>query len=866
MRCLATVSLLLLSQAWAAEEPFDYFANSWNVIGLKDYRDGTRITPANELLLAGKAKVTIRFGRDLTPLSRDQTKTLLDGWLPIILLTAHDGDVRYDFTLWATPLPSVKNWQKAFDRPTEGENFLNWIQAKATNTGTAPAEAKLKIDDVASHSFAWLLAPGQSAEAVVRVPFVPFPEVPSAFAKEDATLWLGRTADFWRGLIVKAARITVPCKKATEALLAAHVCQLIANDHGELRGGEGFYDEFYIRDGAYQLMELEEAGLADAAAKAIAFFLKKQRPDGRFESQSNQFDANGQALWALWQYHKITADRGWLEKAYPQMRRAVDWLMKARRPTTRQLAVPAADSPFAGLLPAAPADGEHLWDGKHHIPGYDFWNLRGLLCTADAARTLGKDAEAAELLAEARLYREAIDAAHKRTGLPHFPPSWEKAGTHWGNTETLWPTEIFERDDPRVVALMKHVREDFGGGFVEGTIQWLGRPGAIHPYMSAYTTMASLVRGEHEKVVEEFYWQLLHSTAAHAFPEGIYYKRRYAWSETIPHVTGASNYALMLRHMLLHERGDELHLLLAVPDWWLGEGQEIRVERAPTHFGPMGFTVAGKAGGVELSFDPPKRNPPKRTVLYLPKSRPLLNKVEGIEVAARGDQSKCWDFPAVVKLYQEMKPQVKPIPGLVKLPLPTELKADQCQMLNLSKFANTDPFTAPFGVPKPGKFLFNSLRVGQQTVGGVPFQIIDPAKNDGRGLIVLHSPRAPKGIAWPTQVEMPVKQQGKRIFFLGNVTGWSPDDDGAGEWGAVAEYVVHYADGQTQTVPLISGRTADDWASAPVATDAFLGLRGDPWHLNVLAVALRPVPVEKVVFRDLGTPAAPLLAAITIEP
>ena len=43
--------------------------------------------------------------------------------------------------------------------------------------------------------------------------------------------------------------------------------------------------------------------------------------------------------------------------------------------------------------------------------------------------------------------------------------------------------------------------------------------GAIHPYMSAYTTMASLARGEDEKVVEEFYWYLLHSTATHGFPE-----------------------------------------------------------------------------------------------------------------------------------------------------------------------------------------------------------------------------------------------------------------------------------------------------------------------------------------------------------
>jgi len=97
------------------------------------------------------------------------------------------------------------------------------------------------------------------------------------------------------------------------------------------------------------------------------------------------------------------------------------------------------------------------------------------------------------------------------------------------------------------------------------------------------------------------------------------------------------------------------------------------------------------------------------------------------------------------------------------------------------------------------------------------------------------------------------------------VHGWSPDDEGAGEWGALAEYVLHYADGQTQTVPLICHRTADDWVSPSEATDVLPGLSAPPWHLNVLGVALRPVPLAKIVFRDLGTPAAPVLVAVTLE-
>jgi hypothetical protein len=651
--CRCCVALLLAWHAAAtlrAEEPFDYFVNSWNVIGLKDYARGTRVTPDNRLLLDGDRAVQLLVGKDAKPLSRDQTKTLQDGWLPIILLGTTDGAVRYEFALWATPMPDVKDWQKAFDWPTEGENFLNWIHVTATNTGPTPAEAKLVVrqgpNPAKEDTFAWTLAPGASEVATLRVPFQAEPDA-SRFATADPKLWRERTAEYWRGVLGKATHVEVPCRKTNEAMLAAHVCQLIANDHGEVHGGEGFYDSFYIRDGAYQVMEFEEAGLFDAARKALKFYLDSQRPDGRFESQKGQFDANGQAVWVLWQYAKISGDRAWLAEVYPKMRRAVDWTMEARRQAP-------ADSPYAGVLPAALADGEYLWGGKHHICGYDLWNLRGMLCTADAARMLGKTDDADTLAREAGLYRQAIDAAWKRTGLPHFPPSWEKEGTHWGNTETLWPTELFERDDPRVAALVKEVRENFGGGYIEGTIQWRGEwADCIHPYMGAYTTMTDLVRSRDEQVVEDFYWYLLHSTAAHAFPEGIFYNRRFAWVDTIPHVTGACNFAVMLRHMLVHERGDELHLLSAVPDGWLDEGREIRVDRAPTHFGVLSLSVRGTAAGVRVQLTPPDRQPPRRIVLHLPESRPLETPLDGVEVQSRPAQKKRWDFPGVVELYRK---------------------------------------------------------------------------------------------------------------------------------------------------------------------------------------------------------------------
>lgn len=652
------------------EESFDYFVNNWNVIGLPDYLYGSRITPNNEMYLAGGTAIRIRVGRRLTALTRAQGKLARNGWMPILRTTASDGPVRYDIAWWATPLPDARDWQKAFRWPTEGENYLNWISIKATNTSGETVEAKADIrPDPAGHaekppefqsprkhtrgySWSWKLKAQESAEGIARYTFFATDD-PARYDHADANLWFERTVEYWRGTMDRAAKVQVPCHKATEAMLAAHVCQRIASDLGDLHGGEGFYDDFYIRDGAYQLMELEEAGFDEVAARAVELFLPRQRPDGRFESQRNQWDANGQAVWALWQYYKITGDRAFLARVYPRLLKAIGWTMRERRKAP-------ADSPFAGLLTAAPADGEFLWDGNHHIAGYDFWNLRALLCTADAARTLGNAADADALLAEAKDYRAAIDSAWRRTGLPYFPPSWEKAGTHWGNTETLWPTALFDRNDPRVGASITHLEKDFAGGFIEGTIQWQakGYEDAIHPYMGAYTNMASLVRGEDERVVEHFYWYLLHSTAANAFPEGVFYKKRLAWNDTIPHVTGACNYAIMLRHMLVHEDGDELHLLSAVPDWWLGDRKEIRLERLPTHFGMLDLIIRGTPAGVTVSLSGPKRNPPKRIVLHLPKSRPLLTSTDGVTVVTRPDQTERWDFPGIVRKYRcTLKPE-----------------------------------------------------------------------------------------------------------------------------------------------------------------------------------------------------------------
>ena len=271
-----------------------------------------------------------------------------------------------------------------------------------------------------------------------------------------------------------------------------------------------------------------------------------------------------------------------------------------------------------------------------------------------------------------------------------------------------------------MVATIDHARHVHGGGFIEGTIQWLGAP-AIHPYMSAYTTMASLRR-----VIMPRSLRIstgICSTRRQALPEWrLPSRRRFAWSNTIPRHR-ARRTMLMLRHMLIDERGDELHLLPAAADWWLGEGQVIAIRRAPTHFGEMNLRVRGTARGVELALDLPKRRPPRRTVLHLPASRPPRALPPGVELATRSEQRQRWDFPSIVKRYYETAgPAAQPIPGLIVFPEkpvdPTGARRStscggQYRSLHAVRSART-------------RRSFTGLKTGRQQAGGVPFELIDP--------------------------------------------------------------------------------------------------------------------------------------------
>jgi len=640
-------------------EAFDYFSNSWTVIGLKDYPEATRVSPGGEFLLGDKTVCRILVGENLAPLDNRVLKTLDKGYLPVVGFDFILNDsVEYDIEAFACPPPSAG--PEGYDWPRD-PNFLNLVRVILRNRSGSPRTGAVGLGWKTAGAFAarplpagdaWALtagdvlagtlapapafrvtaaaggielraelAAGAAETAVFCLPFhalaKPWDSAARDFARLDFAEWRRKTTDFWESLLGRGARLDVPEEKVLQSYLASLVYQFIGRDKGELHAGEGFYDEMYLRDGAYQAVSLAQAGYLDEARQSLEFFPGRQKENGQFLSQAGQLDANGYAVWALVEYGLISGDGAWLEKQYPRIGKAVDFLRAARRAETDP------GSPFFGILPKSPADGENLWAGKNHIVGYDWWNLRAVQSAAEAAEVL-KRPDAAAYGREFEDYRSAILRAVDRTGLPFFPPSYEKDGTHWGNLEAIFPTLLIDPLDRRLTATLDTVRNAFGGGvganpgFIEGIIQWTPKTQAIHPYLSLFVTNSHLVRGEQDKAVDGFYSFLLHSTSTQGFPEGVYYRKREAWSDTVPHLWAAALYVTTLRNMLVREEGRDLHLLSAVPPVWLEAGKSVSMEDAPTRFGRMSLAVEAGKDALAISFSRPDRTDPDRLFIHVP--------------------------------------------------------------------------------------------------------------------------------------------------------------------------------------------------------------------------------------------------------
>lgn len=194
--------------------------------------------------------------------------------------------------------------------------------------------------------------------------------------------------------------------------------------------------------------------------------------------------------------------------------------------------------------------------------------------------------------------------------------------------------------------------------------------------------------------------------------------------------------------------------------------------------------------------------------------------------------------------------------------LPRDPAATAAQ-IDLTKFYN-----AGFGEACRGADARNNL-------GNLPagLQVFDRIRFDARGIVQLarEASAQAQGRQFPDRVrDIPLRQKARRLHFL-HGTGWTME-----EGVEVGRYIIHYADGKTEALPLLYGRDLRDWwvvgSPGPAANAAVAWAGLTPGGQRVCLyhrVWENPFPDQELAsldFLSTQTWCAPFLIAVTAEP
>ena len=502
--------------------------------------------------------------------------------------------------------------------PGRGERCIAvWItRGTAGVKGDSPIFADAKIGTV----------PAKIGTVPAKIGTVPEGTPPAQRTVADAEAARGQAEAFWTSGRLPYDRIQVP-DPGIQALIESSMRNIyqareIKKGLPAFQVGPTCYRGLWIVDGSFLLEAATYFGCGADARYGIQYMMTHQRPDGGFTVMDKYWKESGIVLWAVTRHARLTGDKAWLEGVWPKLEHAVSFIWKLREQAS---ADPKA--PHFGLIPPGFPDGGLGGVLSEYTNVY--WTLVGLHAVIDAARWLGKDEEAAGWQRQYDDFYAAFRKAADRDmqtdprGNRYLPIVMLNAGNHlpqraqWAFCHAVFPGKVFPADDPLVRGNMAMLEATECEGMVFGT-GWADK--GIWNYFASFYGHAWLWLGEGQKAA-----RVLYAFANHASPlltwreEQMPRGKGSAKVGDMPHNWASAEFVRLVRHLLVLERGNDLHLLEGMPAAWARPGAVTRLKDMPTEFGPLSLEVAVAADGksARVRLETPTRTRPQHIVLHL---------------------------------------------------------------------------------------------------------------------------------------------------------------------------------------------------------------------------------------------------------
>jgi len=460
---------------------------------------------------------------------------------------------------------------------------------------------------------------------------------------------------FWDKQLRRGAVFEVPEKRVMDAQRNLLIQNLFMTWRYSIGNA---YETWFPQESGDALKALGEYGFLDEYRKNLQVLLPRT-----FRGEDERMEEYAHKLFYTAHCARLTADHAWLATNRSLVKRWIGAMRKVM-----------ANDP-QGLLGKTRAGDihTHRYYSNHQAIGW-----RGLRDMASLCADEGWDDEAHAASEAAQSLRKAFLKTFNATkvdmpdGTLFFPKVLKdspatpydsitatRLGSYWNlSIGTVLKSGIFDprgdtmrrtvdymhRHGARLLCLTRFNYYPVPiGSYRGGGLPGYSTSGADNVYgLGILDALAEL--DEADQIVLSLYGKLAHGMTRNTFISGEgdsfgvvpgqYYRALYLPPSNTNNALFLKNLhdMLVFTHVDMEGRPEELLLAHFTPRGWLEQGKTIRVERAPTMFGPVSYTIRSQLddGVVEAQVVPPSRQPPKRLALRL--RVPMTHKLESVQV------------------------------------------------------------------------------------------------------------------------------------------------------------------------------------------------------------------------------------------